>query len=308
MKTYLHALAAFVGFVAGEGSVLRCLGMTTHDLDTVCQKVITIAQTLRQDINRQAVEEAGQNPDGAIQLQPWMAGKYLEGVERDVARQLIHREIGGEPLSPREWCAVRNSLILQLLVSNFKRSGDLSHLERSVVPEAKVDPSGPNDGVEVFIIQHKEARSGKRCPLSKDAEVFSDIQLFARHLAKIKEEKNLKGYLFTTKEGSTILPTNMSKIIDVTWAAFGRRIKGDLPKLTGSGNRKLAVTTHREVGVDRQEQVALASYMAHRVDRADWYYNKGQLRAARSSAVKRVTSAYKEAERAHNQQGKEDVE
>lgn len=47
---------------------------------------------------------------------------------------------------------------------------------------------------------------------------------------------------------------NMSKVVKETWEAFAKSIK---TKLTASVSRKLAVSTHFEAGVDREEQDAM---------------------------------------------------
>lgn len=57
------------------------------------------------------------------------------------------------------------------------------------------------------IITHKEARSGKRCPLKVDGIILEDLQLFARHLAKVDPQANPNSYLFTTFLGREISPT-----------------------------------------------------------------------------------------------------
>ncbi|OWF56587.1 hypothetical protein KP79_PYT18689 [Mizuhopecten yessoensis] len=55
-------------------------------------------------------------------------------------------------------CEARDGLIIQLFISNGKRSGDLANLERQEVERAQIDPSSPT---ELQIFDHKEARSGK---------------------------------------------------------------------------------------------------------------------------------------------------
>lgn len=153
VKSYLHSLANFLEFLSGEDVWLKRLGMSSQDMLTVKQKMLTIASSLKEDINRQAVEEAGQAEEGALQLEPWMVGAYLDGPDREICRGLIQRAaIHHEPLTNREFCSVRNSLVLQLLVTNFKRAGDLSHLKRDTVLNATADAES---GSEMYVsIRH----------------------------------------------------------------------------------------------------------------------------------------------------------
>lgn len=84
----------------------------------------------------------------------------------------------------------------------------------------------------------------------------------------------------------------MSKLVQREWARYGQEVGEDLPKLTASIGRKVAVTTLREIGADRFEQTILAKHMAHDVKTADKYYDKSNQRGARNAVVGKVTKAY----------------
>lgn len=123
--------------------------MTSDHVAQIAAKVKLITQSLQRDIGREAVEAAGQNPEGSLPLQPWMAGGYLEGNQPLMARELLHRHLAGDELKRNEFCAVRNCLALQLLLSNFKRAGDISSLERNAILEARCESE--EEGVEIFV-------------------------------------------------------------------------------------------------------------------------------------------------------------
>ncbi|WAR18835.1 hypothetical protein MAR_000673, partial [Mya arenaria] len=81
-----------------------------------------------------------------------------------------------EPLARSEFLEVKGTLMVSLLLENFKRAGDLYHLTRSAVLQARAG----DEEAEMFVIQHKEAASGKRCPVEVSAERLESLQLFAR--------------------------------------------------------------------------------------------------------------------------------
>ncbi|CAC5358693.1 unnamed protein product [Mytilus coruscus] len=89
--------------------------------------------------------------------------------------------------------------------------------------------------------------------------------------------------------------TSMSKMVNAEWQKFGKSIGKDLPKLTASLNRKLAVTTMREAGADRQIQTALAKHMAHNPETADRFYDKSRRTTDRHAALDSVQGQYKQA-------------
>ena len=62
--------------------------------------------------------------------------------------------------------------------------------------------------------------------------------------------------------------------------------------LTASKSRKVAVTTIRESGADRQQQRILARHMAHNVSTADRYYDKSSLFKERRDVLKKLSSMY----------------
>ena len=84
----------------------------------------------------------------------------------------------------------------------------------------------------------------------------------------------------------------MSKVVAREWKHYAEETGKDLPAITASISRKVAVTSIRESGADRQQQRILARYMAYDVTTADCYYDKsGQLKEMRQ-VLKRLSSIY----------------
>lgn len=72
-----------------------------------------------------------------------MTIEYLEGTMPAIARELIHKSLHGLTLTKAEFFTVRNSLVLQLMLANFKRAGDIANLRREAISTAKYED---NDG------------------------------------------------------------------------------------------------------------------------------------------------------------------
>lgn len=85
----------------------------------------------------------------------------------------------------------------------------------------------------------------------------------------------------------------MSKLVQREWERYGEGMGEVLPKLTASIARKVAVSTLREAGGDRQDQETLARHMAHKVTTADKYYDQSELREDRQRVMGNVTKLYK---------------
>lgn len=84
----------------------------------------------------------------------------------------------------------------------------------------------------------------------------------------------------------------MSKLVQREWERYAEETGQVLPKLTASISRKVAVTTLRESGGDRAEQMLLAKHMVHSISTADTYYDKSNQREARSDVIEKITEAY----------------
>ncbi|CAC5358690.1 unnamed protein product [Mytilus coruscus] len=130
---------------------------------------------------------------------------------------------------------------------------DLSQQDKE---HGQVSERGYKQKTSGKVYEHKEAKSGKKCPIRVTAE---------------------------------------SKMVNAEWQKFGKSIGKDLPKLTASLNRKLAVTTMREAGADRQIQTALAKHMAHNPETADRFYDKSRRTTDRHAALDSVQGQYKQA-------------
>ena len=84
----------------------------------------------------------------------------------------------------------------------------------------------------------------------------------------------------------------MSKVVSREWSHYAAETGQDLPGLTASKSRKVAVTTIRESGADRQQQRVLARHMAHNVTTADRYYDKAGQFTERRDVLKTLSSIY----------------
>ncbi|VDI12331.1 Hypothetical predicted protein [Mytilus galloprovincialis] len=214
-----------------------------------------------------------------------MVGSYLSGDRHSFLHNMVE-EAGTRKLTAPEQLEVRYCLMTLLILTNAKRAGDITHLTKDQVVKAK---SAKGEDVELLVYEHKEAKSGKKCPIRVTAEVLAFLQKFGKHVC------NNTKYMFVTKTGTQISSSSMSKMVNAEWQKFGKSIGKDLPKLTASLNRKLTVTTIREAGADRQTQTALAKHMAHKPETADRFYDKSRRTTDRHCALDSIEGEYKQA-------------
>ena len=66
----------------------------------------------------------------------------------------------------------------------------------------------------------------------------------------------------------------VSKMFRTEFAQFGVEIGEEMKAFTASGSRKLAVSSLREGGADRDQQKSLARHMAHDLRTADRHYDR----------------------------------
>ncbi|KAK3106967.1 hypothetical protein FSP39_004157, partial [Pinctada imbricata] len=135
-----------------------------------------------------------------------------------------------------------------------------------------------------LVAEHKGAKSGKRCSIL--------LTTFRNMKKKYWSPAGKEEYLFLSRSGKAITPSTMSKLVNKEWESFVKSEKLDLPKLTASINRKLAVSALREAEGSRQEQEHLALHMAHNVSTADRYYNPSLQKEARVAALEKVQDRY----------------
>ncbi|XP_063435482.1 uncharacterized protein LOC134716416 [Mytilus trossulus] len=284
MKAYLHSLANYLSYLSGSSKWMRHIQYTPIQLLTLVNKLKNMAKSLKEDINKRLVErQAAGELD--IAIEGWMVGSYLSGDRHSFLHNILE-EAGTRALTQPEQLEVRNCLMTLLILTNAKRAGDITHLTRDQVVKAK---SAKGEDVELLVYEHKEAKSGKKCPIRVTAEVLAFLQKFGKHVM------NNTTYMFVTKTGTQISSSSMSKMVNAEWQKFGKSIGKDLPKLTASLNRKLAVTTMREAGANRQEQTALAKHMAHNPETADRFYDKSRRTSDRHAALDFVQGQYKQA-------------
>ena len=84
----------------------------------------------------------------------------------------------------------------------------------------------------------------------------------------------------------------MSKVIGREWSSYADEMGEQLLGLKASKSRKVAVTTIRESGADRQQRRVLARHMAHNVSTADRYYDKAGKFRERLDVLKKLSTIY----------------
>ncbi|XP_071123927.1 uncharacterized protein [Mytilus edulis] len=210
LRVYLHSLAGFLQFLAGKGTWLRHLRLLADQLTTLSETMKTVSKSLKEDVLIAKVASHARGED-ILDLEPAQIAKYLDGQRPTRARTVIEKAERGEQLSRAEKMDARNILCLQLLLSNAKRAGDITHLRRADVLAA-VAVDGTDIEIEVF--EHKEARSGKICHVRIAADLLGLLQVYATHLSlPVNPPEKPQPYLFLTGKGEFLTPSAMSKLV-----------------------------------------------------------------------------------------------
>jgi len=146
LRVYLHSLVGFLQFLAGSRPWLRHLNLTSSQVITLGGKMKNVAKSLVGDVLKEKVERHAKGED-KLDLEPGQVAKYLDGQRVVRARQLLE-ESAGRQLSRPERTDIRNCLALQILLANAKRAGDVTHLRKEAILQAK---SKDGEDVEVEV-------------------------------------------------------------------------------------------------------------------------------------------------------------
>ena len=90
-----------------------------------------------------------------MDLEPWMISNYVSGPRPRLASKILRKAEVGAKLTRTEKLAARNCLMLQCLLPNARRSGDITHLNKDVVLEAPV-PKERTKKVELNVREPKK--------------------------------------------------------------------------------------------------------------------------------------------------------
>ena len=146
----MHSLTGFLQFLAGSRSWLRHLDLVSGQLKTVAEKMKNISKSLRTDVLKDKVERHARGED-KLDLEPAHVAAYLESTRLERVRALLGESAAGRELTRAERTDVRNSLALQILLTNAKRAGDVTHLRRDDVMKIESIEGGDVE-IEVSII------------------------------------------------------------------------------------------------------------------------------------------------------------
>ena len=146
----MHSLAGFLQFLAGSRPWLHHLDLVSGQLKTVEEKMKNVGKSLRTDVLKDKVERHARGDD-KLDLEPAQVAAYLESTRLEGVRALLGEAAAGRELTRAERTDVRNSLALQILLTNTKRAGDVTHLRREDVKKMESVDGGDVE-IEVSII------------------------------------------------------------------------------------------------------------------------------------------------------------
>lgn len=129
---------------------LRHLGLVSEELLAIHAKMKNISKSWKQDVLKDKVQRHASG-ESQLDLEPAHVAEYLEGKQVEAAAGLLRQSAEGRQLSRTERVSIRNTLALQIVLTNAKRSGDVTHLRREAVMNAS-SPDGGDVEIEVCII------------------------------------------------------------------------------------------------------------------------------------------------------------
>lgn len=192
--------------------------------------------------------------------------------------------------SPRDYCHLRNHLMLRVCVANRQRAGAIANMTVEGLNSAKaVSPEDSGDVTvwTVVVAFHKTAATHGPATLGLEDELF---QLLLRYVECIRTAQgpnhinNVTGPLWLTREGNKVSSKRVSRCIQKAW-----RRAGQTNKITATILRKTAVSK----GFDHDPTVMplLGSHMSHSQAVQEKYYmvtKKRKNTANMTQAIKRA--------------------
>ena len=169
--------------------------MTTGELQTTIAKVKSISKSLLKEVLQDAVKRQAEGRD-VLDIHSKDIGKYLASDRVKRLRDMLQRKSQANLYTRQEKLDIRGSLILQLLFTNAKRAGDVANLTVDEVKCAE-ETEDEETVVELRVVTHKEARSGKICSLIVSTATLLLLKRYIEVFAH-EDQKNIfvtvKGY------------------------------------------------------------------------------------------------------------------
>ena len=175
--------------------------MTTEELQTTAAKLKYVAKSLLKEVMNEAVKKQAEGGD-VLDIESKDIGKYLISERVKRLCSILQERTLASFFTRKDKLDVRGSLILQLLFTNAKRAGDVANLtvdEVKNATETVEDDADEENVVELRIVTHKEARSGKTCSLIVSTATLLLLKKYVEIFAH-EHQKNV----FVTMNGGGI--------------------------------------------------------------------------------------------------------
>lgn len=132
--------------------------MTVNEIKVVSSKIGIVATNSTKRVNWERVEMAMEVQATTGNLKLGMLGHYLSSDRHEKFRRLLKSKTAQqETFSKEDFLAVRNNLMLRLLIRNVKRA-DLPKLKRKIIEKMKVKKG--DKWTEYQTGEHKAAPAG----------------------------------------------------------------------------------------------------------------------------------------------------
>ena len=199
LRVYLTKLSRFLIYLATSAKWKSHLRRSTDDLKELAEKVRLISHSLREDVWRERVARHASGEGQLHGLEEHHIGTYIKGPQPLRARLILGKR---ETINTNQSIEARDSLINQILIQNAARAGVVTHIKTKAILDARI-PQG-DDATEIFVAEHKVARSGKPCPVRLPAQLLRDLKMYAEKCCRPADHEE---YLFLSRAGKQLTPS-----------------------------------------------------------------------------------------------------
>jgi len=259
VKTYLNAFTHFIDFLESrEPAVLNTEGISALGV-SLKGSLHTVTKFALEELQHRKLNDRNK----VIHFRH--ISSYLK---TNVAHSLSTSDLTGDKEErAKQVHRIGRHILLQMQVQNGKRTGIFSELKISDVDEAKKE----GDGYVILVGEGKTFRVSGAAGIFCSVPEFETLQHFLTDQRPLLKPSTDQVFCRLTGERASV--SEIGEFLADAWADFGSIVHIDVGHLTSTLIRKTIISRSREDGLDRDEQVNMATHMDHSVQTADRHYD-----------------------------------
>ena len=272
VKNYLHILTHF------------CKFLTKHYRNYVNQEKITEIQigisACIKSVSRYAdTEKMKKRLEDRKKILDW--SNVINYFEKEYARKymLEFDQCQDEERKKHLASKVQQHLLLQISFYNGKRTGiyesfNLREFQNAQEVEGTSSRQPEGEGSRVSLVaEGKTFRCSGAAGLHFKEEEYEILNNYVNKVRPMFNPKTEQVFCRASGERSTGDAGDINKMNNSAWLEFCESTNTTHTPVTSSLIRKSLITTSRNLGLSRDNQIIMAPHMDHSIDTADKYYN-----------------------------------